>query len=343
MAKDNENKPANNLNVTVELEYTKNNDTSLVYQKSNYNITEYTESNYYCKFELEPLERGFGTTLGNALRRVMLSSLPGNAIRSIYIEGVLHEFQTIEGVIEDVTTIILNLKNVVVKKDVEEDVVIKISTEGEGILTAKSLQKSPDIEILNPEQEIATIVKGGKLDMELTVSTGRGYVRAEDNKKYIDQSKIGIISIDSLYSPIERVNFEVETARVGQDANYDKLILYVWTNGAITPQEALEKTASILITQLEKFYNPEFTESIKGLMKQNEDDPKLIVLEKTIDDLELSVRAYNCLKRAGINTVAELINKTENEMLKIRNLGKKSFKEVLDKVKELGFNFKIDE
>lgn len=343
MTKEKQIKSENNLEVLVELEYGECNNTSLIYQKSDYKITEYIESNYYGKFELEPLERGFGTTLGNAVRRVMLSSLPGDAIRSVYIEGALHEFQTLEGIIEDVTTIILNLKSVVVRKTVPEDVVIKISTTGEGVVTAKDLAKTPDIEIYNPDQEIATIVKGGKLEMEVTVSTGRGYVRAEENKKYLDQSKIGIIPIDALYAPIERVNYEVETARVGQDANYDKLILYVWTNGAVTPQEALENTASILITQLEKFYNPEFAESIKGLMQQTEVDPKLLVLEKTIDDLELSVRAYNCLKRASINTVEELINKTENEMLKIRNLGKKSFKEVADKVKELGLSFKTNE
>ncbi len=333
----------NSLNVSVNLEYTENNDMSLVYEKSKYRLTEFIEGNNYGKFEIEPLERGFGTTLGHALRRVMLSSLPGDAIRSVYIEGVLHEFQTIEGVIEDVTAIILNLKNVVVKKTVEEDVIIKISAEGEGPLTAGCLERQPDIEIMNHDQVIATLAKKGKLEMELTVSSGRGYIRAEENKKFIANDKIGVISIDALYSPIERVNYEVETARVGQDDSYDKLIMYVWTDGSVLPQEALAQGASILITQLEKIDDPEYTEAIKGLMKQNEEDPKQKALEKSIDDLELSVRAYNCLKRANINTVADLVNKSENEMLKIRNLGKKSFKEVIDKVKEMELTFRIDE
>jgi DNA-directed RNA polymerase subunit alpha len=333
----------NEVKVSVSLDYANSSDLSLVYEKSKYNLTEYIESNNYGKFELEPLERGFGTTLGNALRRVMLSSLPGDAIRSIYIEGVLHEFQTIDGIIEDVTTIILNLKRVVVRKNTEEDVVIKVSASGEGILLAGQLAKQPDIEIINPNQVIATLAKGGKLEMEFTVSRGRGYIRAEENKQFIENGKIGIIPIDSLYSPIQRVNYEVETARVGQDANYDKLIMYVWTDGSVLPQEALSQAASILITQLDKIDNPEFTDAIKGLMKQNEDDPKQRALEKSIDDLELSVRAYNCLKRAGINTVQDLVNKTENEMMKIRNLGKKSFKEVIDKVKEMNLSFRNDE
>ncbi len=342
-AKITEVEPNNGLNISVNLEYSQNNDQSLIFEKSKYNLTEYIEGNNYGKFELEPLERGFGTTLGNALRRVMLSSLPGDAIRSVYIEGVLHEFQTIEGIIEDVTAIILNLKSIIVKKNIDDDVVIKISVEGEGTLTAGDLERQPDIEIMNPDQVIATLAKDGKLDMELTVSSGRGYVRADDNKRYVDDSKIGIIPIDSRYSPIERVNYDVETARVGQNANYDKLIMYVWTDGSLLPQEALSKAASVLITQLEKIDNPEFTEAIKGLMKQNEDDPKQKALERSIDDLELSVRAYNCLKRAGINTVSDLVGKSENEMLKIRNLGKKSFKEVVDKVKEMDLNFRFDE
>ncbi len=332
-----------NLNVSVNFEFIPGVDDSIVYQKSQYKITEYVESNNYGKFELEPLERGFGTTLGNALRRVMLFSLPGDAITSVHIDGVLHEFQTIEGVVEDVTTIILNLKNVVVRKNVKEDVIIKANVKGEGVLTAGLLNQNSDIEIINPDQEIATLVKNGQLDIELTISRGKGYIRAEENKNSVEDNKIGVIAIDSLYSPIERVKYEVENARVGQDSSYDKLIMYVWTNGSVLPQEALSKAASILIVQLDKFDNPEFTEAIKGLIEKNEEDPKQKALETSIDDLELSVRAYNCLKRAGIITVEDLVNKTENEMMKIRNLGKKSLKEVINKITEMGLNFKEEE
>lgn len=335
--------PSNGLDVSINLEYAPNTDTSLVYERSQYKLTEYNEGNNYGKFELEPLERGFGTTLGNALRRVMLSSLPGDAITSVQIEGVLHEFQTLEGIYEDVTTIVLNLKKVVVKKNVNEDVIIKISANGEGVLTAGQLERKPDIEIINPDLVIATLASGGKLDMELTIGRGRGYIRAEENKKKLPNGKVGTISIDAQYSPIERINYEVETTRVGQDANFDKLIMYVWTKGAVLPHEALSQAASILMAQLDKIDNPEFTEAIKGLMKQNMEDPKQKALETSIDDLELSVRAYNCLKRAGINNVQDLVNKTENEMMKIRNLGKKSLKEVIDKIKEMGLSFRNDD
>lgn len=331
-----------NLKVAVSLEYDEANDSSLIYEKSQYTITEYIENNFYGKFELEPLERGFGTTLGNALRRVMLSSLPGDAIRSVHIDGVMHEFQTLEGVIEDATAIILNLKRVVVRKNCDEDVTIKVSASGEGVLTAGTLQRSPDIEIINPNQEILTLAKGGKVDMELVVGRGRGYVRAEENKRFLS-NKIGVIAIDSLYSPIERVNYEVEDARVGQDDSYDKLVLQVWTNGAVLPQEAVKEAASILITQLDRLDDPEFTDAIKNLMKKSTDDPRQKALEMPIEELELSVRAYNCLRRAAIYTVQDLINKTENEMRKIRNLGKISLEEVTNKVKELGLSFKIED
>lgn len=330
------------LKVSVSLEYSEANDNSLIYEKSQYKITEYVENNFYGKFELEPLERGFGTTLGNALRRVMLSSLPGDAIRSVQIDGVMHEFQTIEGVIEDVTMIILNLKNVVVKKNSDQDITIKVSASGEGVLKAGDLVRTPDIEIINPDQHILTLAKNGKIDMELTVGRGRGYVRAEENKKYLTE-KIGVIAIDSQYSPIERVNYEVEDARVGQDDSYDKLVLDVWTKGSVLPQDAIKGAASILITQLDKLDDPEFTETIKGLMKKSMDDPRQKALEMPIEELELSVRAYNCLRRAGINNVQDLTNKTENEMRKIRNLGKISLEEVINKVKELGLNFKIED
>ena len=330
------------LKLSVNLEYVEANDNSLTYEKSQYKITEYVENNFYGKFEIEPLERGFGRTLGNALRRVMLSSLPGDAIRSVQIDGVMHEFQTLEGVVEDVTAIILNLKRVVVKKNVDQDVIVKISASGEGVLKAGSIAKSPDIEIMNPDQEILTIAKGGKVDMELTIGRGRGYVRAEENKQYLTD-KVGVIAIDSLYSPIERVNYEVENARVGQDDSYDKLVLQVWTNGALLPQEAIKQASSILITHLDRLDDPEFTDAIKVLMKKSNDDPKQKVLEMSIEELELSVRAYNCLRRASINNVQELISKTENEMRKIRNLGKISLEEVINKVKELGLSFKSED
>ncbi|MDD3048912.1 MAG: DNA-directed RNA polymerase subunit alpha [Bacilli bacterium] len=315
----------------------------MVYEKSQYKLTEYIEGNNYGKFELEPLEEGFGTTLGNSLRRVMLSSLPGDAIKSIHIENIMHEFQTLEGVVEDISSIILNLKTVVVKKNVEDDVVVKIALSGAGVFTAGMIEKKPDIEIINPDQVIATLSEGGKLDIELTISRGRGYVRAEEQKKIANDKKVGTIAIDAQYSPIERVNYDVERARVGQDSSYDKLNLYVWTKGSVQPHAAVAEAASILIAQLDKIDDPEFTDAIKGLMKQNLEDPKQKALETSIDDLELSVRAYNCLKRAGVNVVQDLINKSEAEMMKIRNLGKKSLKEVIDKIKDMGLEFRNDD
>lgn len=338
-----ENTLESTLKVAVSVEHKEPKDDSMIFEKANYKVTEYTEGNNYGKFEIEPLERGFGTTLGNALRRVMLSSLPGDAIRSVYIEGVMHEFQTIEGVIEDVTSIILNLKRVVVRKNVSNDVIIKATVTGEGVIHASDIINHSDVEIINRHQEIATLAQGGKLEIELTIGKGRGYVRAEENKKYLGEVKLGTIAIDSNYSPIELVNYEVERARVGQDDSYDKLILYVNTDGSITPVEALSKSASILISQLDQIDNPEFTDSIKNLMNQNSDDPKQRLLEMPIENLELSVRAYNCLSRANINTVLDLISKTENEMMRIRNLGKKSLKEVIDKVKELGLSFRNED
>lgn len=310
------------------------------FEKPNYKITDYVEKNNYGRFELEPLERGFGTTLGNALRRVLLSSLPGDAIVAVRIDGVLHEFQTLEGIIEDVTTIVLNLKRVVVKKNTDELVTVKINAKGEGVLTAAYLESQPTIEVMNKDQVICTLAEGAKLNMEVTIGRGKGYLIAEEVKKNLPELKVDTIAIDGIYSPIERVNYEVEKTRVGQDNSYDKLILEVYTKGSISPQEAIEQAASILIAQLDKIDNPEFTDTIKGLMKQNVEDPKQKVLETSIDDLELSVRAYNCLKRIGINTVSELVEKTEAEMAKIRNLGKKSLKEVIEKVKDLDLSFK---
>lgn len=313
------------------------------FEKPIFKVAEYVESRNYGKFEIEPLERGFGTTLGNALRRVMLSSLPGDAITSVHIDGVLHEFQTIDGVIEDVTGIILNLKSVVVKNHTNEPKTIKLNVSREGVVTAADIEKDADIEIVNPEQEIATIVKGGKLNMEMTISSGRGYVRAEANKKLLGDVKLNTIAMDSNFSPIERVNYEVEGARVGQDDSYDKLTMEVWTNGSMKPEEAVALASRIIIEHFEILTKLDEIADETGLMKQNVDDSKTKALEMSIDELEFSVRAYNCLKRANINTLQDLTEKSENEMMKIRNLGKKSLKEVIDKVKEMGFSFRSEE
>lgn len=313
------------------------------FEKPQYKVTEYVESNSYGKFEIEPLERGFGTTIGNALRRVMLSSLPGSAITSVKIEGVMHEFQTIDGIMEDVTSIVLNLKNVVVKNHTEEDAVIRLITDKEGVVTAGDIECPSDVEIINKDQEIATIVKGGSLNMEMTVSNGRGFVRAEANKKLMGDTKVGVIAIDSNYSPIKRVNIAVEDARVGQATNYDKLILEVWTNGAMKPEEAIALASRIIIEHFEILTELNSIADIKGLMTEQDEDPKVKALETSIDDMEFSVRAYNCLKRSGINTMQDLVNRKESDMMKIRNLGKKSLKEVLDKVKEMGLSFRDDD
>ena len=331
------------LNVSVDLSFKEDNINYLAFERPEYKMTEYIEGNNYGKFVLEPLERGFGITIGNALRRILLSSLPGDAITSVKIEGVMHEFQTIEGVIEDVTSIVLNLKKIVVKKNTNEAVTVKISVKGEGELKASVLAKEPTLEIINPDQTICTLAEGGKLEMELTIGRGRGYLVADEVKQYLTDMKVGTIAIDALYSPVDRVNYEVEKARVGQNNNFDKLVLEIWTDGSLAPQDAVKMASSILMAQLDKIDSPEFTDAIRGLMKQNEEDPKQKILETSIDDLELSVRAYNCLKRAAINNVQDLVNKSENEMMKIRNLGRKSLKEVMDKIKEMGLSFRNDE
>ena len=313
------------------------------FEKPNYKITDYVESNFYGKFELEPLERGFGITIGNALRRVMLSSLPGAAISSVKIEGALHEFQTLEGVVEDVTTIILNLKKIVIKKHVEEMKVIHLNVTKEGPVTAGDIECDSDIEIINKDLVIANVAKGGKLVMEMTVTSGRGYVRSEENKKLLDIKKVGVIPIDSIYSPIERISYDVESARVGQDESYDKLILNVWTNGSIKPEEAVALASRILIEHFNILTNLSNIANVTGMMIEKTEDPKVKALETTIEDLDFSVRAYNCLKRAGIHTLQDLVNKSENDMMKIRNLGKKSLKEVLDKVRDLGLVLRDDD
>lgn len=315
----------------------------LNFEKPIYKITEYVEDKNYGKFELEPLERGFGTTLGNALRRVMLSSMPGSAIVAAKIDGVMHEFQTIDGIVEDVTTIVLNLKNIAVKKNVEEEVTLKLYADKEGVVTAGDIEENPDVEIINKDQVIATIAKGGKLDMELIVANGRGYVPSTENKKYIENQNIGFIPIDALYSPIERVSYEIDNARVGQDASYDKLIMEVFTNGTIRPEEAMALAAKIMIEHLNIVTNLSEIADITGIMNAKQEDSKIKKLETSIDDLDFSVRAYNCLKRAGVNTLGDLTAKSEVEMMKIRNLGKKSLKEVIEKIKDMGLRFREDD
>ena len=307
----------------------------LKFEKPDYKVKEYIKDSHYGRFELEPLERGFGTTLGNALRRVMLSSLPGDAITSVKIDGVAHEFQKIDGVIEDVTAIVLNLKKIVVKNHAAgENKIIRLSKNTPGVVTAGDIEADADIEILNPEQVIATLVEGGSLNMEMTIASGRGYVIAEDNKKLFegDKTKVGAIAIDSLYSPIERVSYEVESARVGQNENFDKLIMNVYTNGSITPEEAVALSAKILIEHFNILTDLNSISDVSGLMAEKKVDTITKTLETPIEEIEFSVRAYNCLKRAGINTVQDLISKKEVEVTKIRNLGKKSLKEVIDKV-----------
>ncbi len=315
----------------------------LNFEKPVYNITEYVENNNYGKFELEPLERGFGTTLGNALRRVMLSSMPGSAIVAVKIDGVMHEFQTIEGVVEDVTAIVLNLKGIVIKNHSEEIKTAHLSVHEERAVTAADIECDADIEIINPDHVIASLAKGGKLDMEFIIASGRGSVLSADNKKYVEDDKIGFIPIDALYSPIERINFYVDNARVGQDASYDKLTMEVETNGSIRPEEAMALGAKILIEHLNIVTNLSEIADITGIMNAKQEDSKLKKLETSIDDLDFSVRAYNCLKRANINTLGDLTEKTELEMMKIRNLGKKSLKEVMDKIKDMGLKFRDED
>ncbi len=314
----------------------------LNFEKPIYKITEYVENNNFGKFELEPLERGFGTTIGNALRRVMLSSMPGSAIVAVKIDGVMHEFQSMDGVVEDVTTIVLNLKNVVIKNHSNEDKVLHLSVNEERVVTAADIEADTDIVIVNPDQVIATLSKGGKLDMEMIVANGRGYVPSNENKKYVE-GNVGYIPIDALYSPIERISYDVDNARVGQDASYDKLMMNVTTNGSIRPEEAMALGAKILIEHLNIITDLSEIADVTGIMNAKQEDSKLKKLETSIDDLDFSVRAYNCLKRAGVNTLGDLTEKSELEMMKIRNLGKKSLKEVMDKIKDMGLRFRDED
>ena len=309
------------------------------FEKPNYKITEYDQSKNYGKFELEPLERGFGTTIGNALRRVMLSSMPGSAVVSVKIDGVLHEFQKLDGVREDVMNIILNIKSLVVKNYSNTKKVMTLSVAKEGVVTAGDIEHDADIEIVNPDLVICNLVKDGKINMELTVENGRGYVDAAENKRtYGDE--IGVIYVDALYSPIDKVAFEVESARVGHNENFDKLIMYVNTNGSITPEESMALASRILIEHLNIVADLNQIADVTGIMAEKKVDTITKTLETPIEEIEFSVRAYNCLKRANINTVQDLIDKKESEVTKIRNLGKKSLKEVIDKVNEMGLKFR---
>lgn len=313
---------------------------TLNFEKPEYKIKEYNESNFYGKFELEPLERGFGTTIGNALRRVMLSSLPGSAITSVKIEGVMHEFQKIDGIMEDVTGIVLNLKSVVLKNLAGTPKTLHLVKKDVGPVLAGEIEHDADIEIINPDLVIANIVEGGSLDMTITVGCGRGYVDAKENKVLLGENlQPNEIAIDSLYSPIERVYFEVEPARVGHNDNYDKLNMYVYTNGSMTPEEAMALSAKILVEHLNIITDLNNIADLSGVMAEKKIDVITKTLETPIEEIEFSVRTYNCLKRANINTVQDLIDKREAEVTKIRNLGKKSLKEVLDKVNEMGLKF----
>ena len=310
------------------------------FEKPEYKITEYQESNNYGKFELEPLERGFGTTIGNALRRVLLSSLPGSSVISVKIDGVMHEFQKIDGIIEDVTTIVLNIKNLVVKNHSEEIKTLKLSVHKEGVVTAADFEKNADVEIINPDLVICTLVKGGKIDMELKIANGRGYVEAKVNKELLEDAEVGVIPVDSNFSPIEVVKYEVLDTRVGQNENYDKLVLEITTDGSMTPQEAIALASKILVEHFNLLCDLNAIANVSGIMQEKHVDTMTKTLETPIEEVEFSVRAYNCLKRAGIHTIQDLVNKKEIEVTKIRNLGKKSLKEVLDKVADLGLEFK---
>ncbi len=312
------------------------------FEKPRIEIAEMAPDGTYGKFVVEPLERGYGTTLGNSLRRILLSSLPGAAVSNVKIDGVLHEFSVIPGVKEDVTEIILNLKGLAIKNTSEgnEPKIAYIDVEGEGEVKGSDIKCDSDIEILNPEHHIATLSggAGSKLYMEITINKGRGYVGADKNKK--DDQPIGMLPVDSIFTPVTRVNFLVENTRVGQITDYDKLSLEVWTNGTIAPDDAVSFGAKILNEHLNLFIDLSDNAKDTSIMVEKEEGKKEKVLEMSIEELDLSVRSYNCLKRAGINAVEDLANKTEDEMMKVRNLGRKSLEEVLNKMAELGLSLK---
>ncbi len=307
------------------------------FEKPNIECLEIDDTNNYAKFVCEPLERGYGVTIGNSLRRILLSSLPGTAITSVKIDGVLHEFSTIPNVVEDVPEIIVNLKNVRLKSDDIEEKILRIDFNGEGEVTAGDIVTDGTVEVLNPELHIATVAEGGHLKMEMTADKGRGYNSAEKNKK--PNQDISVLPIDSIYTPVKKVNYQVENTRVGQMVDYDKLVIEVWTDGSLKAHEALSLAAKVMTGHLELFIDLSETTKNTQVMIEKEEAKKEKVLEMSIEELELSVRSFNCLKRAGIATVEDLTNKSESDMMKVRNLGKKSFDEVTAKLASLGLSF----
>lgn len=308
-------------------------------EKPRIETVELTED--YGKFVVEPLERGYGITLGNSLRRILLSSLPGTAVTSVHIDGVLHEFSTIEGVVEDTVDIVLNLKKLLVKLHTDEPVTIRVDTDQPGPLRAGDIATDPSVEILNPDLVIATLQEGAKLGMDITVAKGRGYVSAEKNKE--PDHPIGLIPIDSIFTPVNRVVYTVEDTRVGQVTDFDRLVLEVWTNRVIAPDSAVSLAAKILMEHIKLFIN--LTEGVGSveIMVEKEEESMDRLMEMTVEELDLSVRSYNCLKRAGINTVDELVRKTEEDLMKVRNLGKKSLAEITEKLVELGLSLRKSE
>lgn len=311
------------------------------FEKPNIECLEIDDTNNYAKFVCEPLERGYGVTIGNSLRRILLSSLPGCAITSVKIDGVLHEFSCIPNVVEDVPEIIVNLKNVRLKFDDNEERVLRIDFKGKGEVLASDIKTDGTVEILNPDLHIATVSEGGSLIMEMTADRGRGYNSSEKNKK-VNQD-ISVLPIDSIYTPVKKVNYQVENTRVGQTVDYDKLIMEVWTDGSLKAPEALSFAAKVLTGHLELFIDLSEATKNTQVMVEKEESKKEKVLEMAIEELELSVRSYNCLKRANISTVEDLISKSETEMMKVRNLGKKSFDEVTAKLHSLGLDFAQEE
>ncbi len=307
------------------------------FEKPNIECLEVDDANNYAKFVCEPLERGYGVTIGNSLRRILLSSLPGCAITSVKIDGVLHEFSAIDNVVEDVPELIVNLKNIRLKFDGDEEKVLRIEAKGEGEVLAGDIITDGTVEILNPDLHIATIAEGGNLRMEMTADRGRGYNSSEKNiKPYQD---ISVLPIDSIYTPVKKVNYQVENTRVGQMVDYDKLVIEVWTDGSLKAHEALSLAAKVMTGHLELFIDLSEATKNTQVMIEKEESKKEKVLEMTIEELELSVRSFNCLKRAGISTVEDLTNKTDAEMMKVRNLGKKSLEEVIAKLHSLGLDF----
>ena len=311
-------------------------------EKPRVECVEVREEDHYGRFVVEPLERGYGTTLGNSLRRILLSSLPGAAVNAVKIDGVLHEFSVIKGVKEDVTEIVLNIKSIVAKLHCDTPKTVYIDAQGEGVITAGDIKADSDVEILNPDLYIATLNSDAKLNMEITLSKGRGYVAADKNREQ-SQPVIGVIPVDSIYTPVKKVNYKVEPARVGAVTDFDRLSIEVWTNGTLKPNEAISLAAKIMSEHLSLFIDLSADAKNVEIMVEKEESKKEKVLEMTIEELDLSVRSYNCLKRAGINTVEDLANKTEEDMIKVRNLGRKSLEEVMNKLSALNLALRKEE